>query len=256
MFYRKLRGINLCVVSDIIIRKLTEKRRHMKIGIICADIDEVTPIIKEMNVTNIIEKAMLKIHEGTLWGIDTVALYCGACKVNAAVATQLVIDTFGVDAIINVGAAGGIDPSVKVHDTVISTEVAYHDIQPGVLTGFHPWMKSDWFPVDEGLLNAAKRAATKVDGGGRILFGRMVTGEVFIEDEGRDKIISKFNPLCVDMETGSIAHVCYVNKMPFLAIRTITDTAEHSGSANYEDNLDKAVLIGRDITQTIFEELR
>lgn len=227
----------------------------MKIGIICADIDEVTPIIKEMTVTSVIEKAMLKIHEGTLWGIDTVALFCGACKVNAAVATQLVIDNYGVDAVINVGAAGGIDPEVKVHDTVISTEVAYHDIQPGVLTGFHPWMKSDWFPVDADLLEAAKRASAKVNVGGRILFGRMVTGEVFIEDDGRDKIISKFNPLCVDMETGSIAHVCYVNKVPFLAIRTITDTAEHSGSANYEDNLVEAVLIGRDITKALFDEL-
>ena len=99
----------------------------MKIGIICADIDEVTPIIKEMTVTSVIEKAMLKIHEGTLWGIDTVALFCGACKVNAAVATQLVIDNYGVDAVINVGAAGGIDPEGKVDEIFIA--ILHYDIQ-------------------------------------------------------------------------------------------------------------------------------
>ena len=72
----------------------------MRIGIICAGCDEVEPILKEMEITKTTEKAMLKIHEGTLWGIDTVALLCGACRVNAAIATQVMIDLYGVDKVI------------------------------------------------------------------------------------------------------------------------------------------------------------
>jgi len=187
--------------------------------------------------------------------VNVVALYCGACKVNAAIATQLVIDLFQVDYVLNVGVAGGMDPKVKVFDTVISTELAYHDIQPGVLTGFHPFMDSDWFPADKKLLKHAEIASEKVITSGKVFFGRMVTGEVFIVDEGRQKILDAFHPLSVDMESASMAHVCYVNKVPFLAVRCITDTAEYSGSETYEENLSKAVLIVRDMTKAILTEL-
>ena len=85
-------------------------RMDMKIGIISADIDEITPILSEMEITRTLEKAMLKICEGTICGKEVVALYCGACKVNAALATQLLIDLFKVDAVLNVGVAGGMDP--------------------------------------------------------------------------------------------------------------------------------------------------
>jgi len=227
----------------------------MKVGIVCADIDEVAPILKEMQITNTVEKAMLKFHEGKLCDVNVVALYCGACKVNAAIATQLVIDLFQVDYVLNVGVAGGMDPKVKVFDTVISTELAYHDIQPGVLTGFHPFMDSDWFPADKKLLKHAEIASEKVITSGKVFFGRMVTGEVFIVDEGRQKILDAFHPLSVDMESASMAHVCYVNKVPFLAVRCITDTAEYSGSETYEENLSKAVLIVRDMTKAILTEL-
>ena len=228
----------------------------MKIGIICAGIDEVEPILKDMEITKTTERAMLKIHEGKLCGIDTVALFCGACRVNAAIATQVVIDNYGVDGIINVGAGGGIDPSVHVHDTVIAEECVYFDIQEGVLTGFHPWMKSDWFASDPDLLKAAHKAAEKISDKYKIRFGKIVTSEKFIVDEGRKEIIEKFDPLSVDMETAGIAHVCYVNKVPFLAIRTITDTEEYSGDDNYNGNLEDATLIGRDITKALFEELK
>ena len=227
----------------------------MRIGIISADIDEITPILSEMETSRTVEKAMLKYHEGTLCGQNIVALYCGACKVNAAVGTQILIDDFDVDAVLNIGVAGGMDPKVKVFDAVISTEVAYHDIQPGVLTGFHPWMKSEWFAADEKLLNVARSMAGKIKTPGKIFFGRMVTGDIFIEDDGRDTIMEKFAPLSVDMETGSMAHVCYVNKVPFLSIRTITDTAEYSGSANYEENLMQAVEIVKDLTKAFLCEL-
>ena len=84
----------------------------MKIGIICASMDEVEPILKELELTKTVEKAMLKIHEGKLWGMDVVVLFCGVCKVNAALATQILIDDHHVDRILNVGVAGGMDPKV------------------------------------------------------------------------------------------------------------------------------------------------
>ena len=226
-----------------------------KIGIICAGDEELAPFLEELEVTSTVEKAMLKFYEGKLSGLEVVILFCGGCKVNAAIAAQILIDCFKVETIINAGTAGGMDPSLKIFDTVISTEVAYHDVYEGILTEFHPWMKSIYFSADEKLLKFAKNAVSKITTKGKIYFGRMVTGEAFITDEGRQQIIDKFNPFSVDMETGSIAHVCYVNKIPFIAIRTVTDTAEYSGTATFEENLRDSSKIAMEVTKAVLQEM-
>ena len=84
----------------------------------------------------------------------------------------------------------------------------------------------------------------------------MVTGEAFITDEGRQAINGQFAPLSVDMETAAIAHVCYVNRIPFLSIRCLTDTASHSGTGHFEENCDKAAAIAKDVTAAVLAQLR
>ena len=220
----------------------------MKIGIICASENELDPFLDDFQEHSVVEKAKLKIHIGKIGEHDVVLLYCGVCKVNAAIAAQIVIDDFNVDAIINAGVAGGMDSRLGILDTVVSTEVAYHDVASEILTEYHPWMKSVFFAADENLLKIAKDVAERIQTKGKIYFGRMVTGEAFISDDGRQEIMDAFNPLSVDMETGSIAHVCYVNSIPFLAIRSITDTADHSGSEFFEMNCKEASRIAKDFT--------
>ena len=220
----------------------------MKIGIICASENELAPFLDDFQEHSVVEKAKLKIHIGKIGEHDVVLLYCGVWKVNAAIAAQIVIDDFNVDAIINAGVAGGMDSRLGILDTVVSTEVAYHDVASEILTEYHPWMKSVFFAADENLLKIAKDVAERIQTKGKIYFGRMVTGEAFISDDGRQEIMDAFNPLSVDMETGSIAHVCYANSIPFLAIRSITDTADHSGSEFFEMNCKEASRIAKDFT--------
>lgn len=83
----------------------------------------------------------------------------------------------------------------------------------------------------------------------------MITGEKFIEDEGPEFINIKYAPLSVDMETASVAHVCYVNKIPFIAIRTITDTSSHMGIDEFEKNCDKASQISANLVKGMLREL-
>ena len=227
----------------------------MKVGIICAGDTELAPFLPIIKDCKTSEKAMLKFYEGKIENVDVVTLFSGVCKVNAAIATQILIDTYHVDMIINAGTAGGMDPKLDIFDTVISTEVAYHDVHEEILTEFHPWMDSVFFKADEELLMLSEKAVAKLNTDYRIVWGRMVTGEAFITDEGRDEINAKFIPLTVDMETGSIAHVCYVNRIPFIAIRSITDTPSHSGSEYSEENCEKASVIAKDITVALLEEL-
>lgn len=228
----------------------------MKIGIICAGDEELSPFLPLIKDCKTVDKAMLKFHIGRIAGMEVVALFSGVCKVNAAIGVQLLVDLFGADMIINSGTAGGMDPGLDIFDTVISTEVCYHDVAPDILTEFHPWMESVFFKADLKLISLSKTAVKKIRPDGKVVWGRMATGESFITDEGRLKINQEFSPLTVDMETASIAHVCYVNRIPFLSIRCITDTAEHSGLDNFDENCAKASVIAKDITVALLTEIK
>lgn len=226
----------------------------MKFGIVCAGDEELAPFLPMMDHCKVIEKARLKFYEGQIDGTEVVALFSGVCKVNAAIASQILIDIFNVNAIINSGTAGGMDPRLKIFDTVISTEVCYHDVAQDILTEFHPWMKSVFFEADQKLIELSKVAVEKTKFPGKVFWGRMVTGESFITEEGRQKINDEFAPLTVDMETASIAHVCYVNHIPFISVRCVTDTAEESGVSNFEENCAKASAIAKNIVVAILNE--
>jgi len=227
----------------------------MKTGIICAVDTELQPFLPHIQNCKTSKKAMLTFYEGTINNMDIVTVFCGVGKTNAAIATQILIDTYGADTIINSGTAGGMDMDLDLFDTVISTEAIHHDVHEGILTQFQPWMPSVSIKADEALLKAAKKAVTQLEVENKAYFGKMVTGEKFIEDDGRDEILSKFEPLTVDMETASIAHVCYVNNVPYVSIRTITDTAKHSGTDTFEKNCPPASVISKDIVLALLKNI-
>jgi len=227
----------------------------MKVGIICAGDRELEPFLPHIQDCKTSKKAMLTFYEGTINGIAIVTLYCGVCKTNAAIATQILIDSYNVDMVINAGTAGGMDNKLDIFDTVIATEVAHHDVHEGILTEFHPWMPSVFFKSDETLLELSKNAEKRLPKH-KIIYGRMVTGESFITDDGRDEINLAFKPLTVDMETASIAHACYVNEVPFIAIRTLTDTATHSGAEHFDKNVVMASGIAKDVVLEVLKEIK
>ncbi len=227
----------------------------MKLGIIGPTENEINPFIKCLSDIRTVSTAMLNFYDGKFRNLDVVALYCGVCKVNAAISAQILIDKFDVSHIIVVGVSGGIDKVLKIGDTVIGTEVAYHDVEDGILTEYHPWMENSYFKSDESLIEYCKKAFKQNKFKQAVYFGKIVTGESFITQNGRDKIISTHNPLCVDMETASIAHVCYVNKIPFLAIRTITDTEEECGLEAFEKNCIDASMNSIEILKALLEQL-
>ena len=97
-------------------------------------------------------------------------------------------------------------------------------------------MDNIYFKCDSKLLTLSKEVVVENIFSQKIYFGKIVTGESFISENGRKQIIEKYNPLCVDMETASVAHVCYVNNIPFIAIRSITDIESECGIETFEAN--------------------
>jgi adenosylhomocysteine nucleosidase len=197
-----------------------------KIGIITATEFELTPFLNKMTVTQTTDIAMLKFREGFYGAIPVVAVFCGICKVNVAIGAQILISKFDVDQMIMIGVAGAIDAALNIHDTVIADQITYHDYAGTILTRFHPRLAQPFFIPNEEL---RKKIVRSNEDDQSVLVGKMVTGEVFIEQDGREKIIENHHPKCVDMETASVAQVCYANDIPFAAIRSMSDSPHESG---------------------------
>lgn len=224
-----------------------------KMGILCAADDEAAPFLKAMQMETETKKGLASFWHGTLEGVDAVVAWCGVCKVNAAIATQILIDTYGCTHIINSGACGGMTREAGILDTIVSEKVAHHDMHPGILTDYHPYMESIWFKADGKLLEAAKAAAEALPEY-PVHFGQTVTGEAFIDDDNRSSIKGELAPLSVDMETAAAAQVCHAFAIPFLAIRTVSDNPECSGSDAYYENCDRAGEIAAEVTMQTLRE--
>ena len=113
-----------------------------RIGILCAGDAELAPYLTKTEKQPIAEAAMLKFYRGRIKGKEIIAVSSGVCKVNAAIAAQLLIDRFQVDCIINGGTAGGMNKTVQIFDTIIAQRTAYHDVAQDILTDFHPYLPS------------------------------------------------------------------------------------------------------------------
>lgn len=109
----------------------------MKVGIICVVERKLEPFLSHFENCKTSEKAMLKIYEEAIKEIDIVTLISGVCTVNSAIATKVLIDHYHVTCVINAATCGRMVDSLNVFDTVISTEIAYHDVSDGILTESH-----------------------------------------------------------------------------------------------------------------------
>ncbi|MCF0135218.1 MAG: 5'-methylthioadenosine/adenosylhomocysteine nucleosidase [Lachnospiraceae bacterium] len=182
------------------------------------------------------EQGRMRFITGTLGNTEVAGVQAGIGKVNAALCAQKLIDTYPVDAIINVGVAGALDPALHVGDMVISADALQHDFdttyfgdEPGQITGFN----SIEFKADKDLVELAEKAAKALDF--RYKVGRILSGDQFICDTAKkDWLVSQFAGDCTEMEGAAIAQVCTVNAIPFVILRAISDGADDGAGMSYD----------------------
>ncbi|OFI07562.1 5'-methylthioadenosine/S-adenosylhomocysteine nucleosidase [Clostridium acetireducens DSM 10703] len=216
----------------------------MIIGIICAMDEEIKPILEEMEIEKKYMKANMQFNLGKIYKKDIVAVRCGIGKVNAAVCTQILVDDFNVDKVINVGVAGGIGDIVYPGDVVIGSSLVQHDMDAsafGDKIGQIPRLDTFDFKCDKYLIEKAQNACEQFNEVNHYV-GIIATGDQFIADIHKIKWINKeFDAIACEMEGGSIAQVCYLNNIPFIVIRSISDNANIGAHMDYEKFIPIAV---------------
>lgn len=222
------------------------------IGIIGAMPSELADIRNDLGEAKIEKYASYEFYINEFDGKKIINVCCGVAKVNSAIATQILIDKFDVDCIINTGIAGGMNDNVKVCDIVIANEVMHHDVTTRFLENYPPYCGS--YPADKKLIAIAKKSCEKNDF--NYFVGKIVSGEQFISDnELKNKIISDFSPHAVDMESASIGHCCYRNSMPFATIRCVSDNADDDGEMSFDEFEKIAAKKVADVVLTMIKEI-
>ena len=210
-----------------------------KIGIIGAMELEVEALMEQMDVKNIIEKASMKFYEGTLRGKDVVIVQCGIGKVNAGICVQILADLFQVDAVINTGVAGSLRAEINIGDIVVSTDACEHDMDVtalGYKQGIIPQMKESFFKADRQLVEAAIEVCREVNPDINVYEGRVLSGDQFISgEEIKNKLIDLFDGSCTEMEGAAIAHAAFLNEIPYVVIRAISDKADGRAHMDYPE---------------------
>lgn len=209
----------------------------MKIAIICAMEEELAAINQEISfpLVNTLTKAGNVYSEYRDGNNEIVTVVSGIGKVNAAITTQILLDNFTVDAVINVGVAGSLVPHLTFGDVVVASDLVEHDFDItafGAPLGQIARMDTFSFAADEALNQRITTDLALADN--QVVTGRIVSGDQFIDDGAKAKFLqTEFNALACEMEGAAIAHVCYVNKVPFAVIRALSDMAGQDGAASH-----------------------
>lgn len=207
------------------------------LGIIGAMDEEVARLKEAMSNVAIKTKASMDFYSGEMNGKNVVIVRSGIGKVNAGICAQILIDEYNVDYIINTGIAGGLNPEINIGDIVLSTDTVQHDVDAtgfGYKVGVIPRMETSVFVADDKLREFAKKASKKVNPDIEVFEGRVVSGDQFISDKSKkDYLVTEFQGYCAEMEGAAIAQVAYLNDVPFLIIRAISDKADESATVDY-----------------------
>ena len=209
-----------------------------RIGIIVAMHEELEEIKEYVEDINEKEIKHITFIEGKIEEKNVVLVQCGIGKVNAAMVTQALIDSYNIEYIVNIGVAGALNPMLNIGDVVIADKLIQHDFDitafghsKGYITGV-----GDFIQTDENLRNKLEKLNhNNKDNEYKIKLGIIASGDIFCTDiEMKNKIYSKFDADCVEMEGAAIAQVCYLNEIPFVVMRSISDSPNGKNAITFD----------------------
>lgn len=215
-----------------------------KYGIIAAMQEEMQEIEYIMEQKEFQEIYELNFIKGRINNVEIVLVKSGIGKVNAARTTQILIDNFDVDYIINIGSAGSANDELDIGDIVIGRQLVQHDFDAtafgrpkGYISNLGLYVESD-----NSLIEKMKNTISKIqDNGFKIKIGIIASGDIFCTDiKMKEKIRAKFNADAIEMEGAAIAQVCKLDNIPFLIIRSISDKPNGNNHITFDQFLEKA----------------
>ena len=230
-----------------------------RIGIIGAMAPEIEALRNTLQEPVQSEAAGMTFWEGRIGRMPVVLVRSGIGKVNAAVCTQILIDRFQVTHILNTGIAGSLNEEIDIGDAVVSTDAVYHDVDAtyfGYQPGQVPQLSTFAFPADPAFSKEVKEALKTASEEIHVYSGRVVSGDSFVIDQKtKDRIRDVFHGYCVEMEGAAIAHTAWLNQIPFVIVRFISDKANEESIKTYDEIEEEASMRSARMTSEVLRRM-
>lgn len=208
-------------------------------GVIGAMDEEVEALVASLSEGHEVRRGPFTLHAGRLEGRRVIVAKCGIGKVNAAALTQSLLAE-GVAAVVFTGVAGATEPGLAVGDVVVSTDAVQHDVDVTALGYALAEVPGDGvaWQADPELVAAAVRAAREVaaeaGSGASVREGRVASGDRFIASAERAAWLRDvLGAACAEMEGAAVAQICHKWGVPFVIVRSISDTADHDAHTDF-----------------------
>lgn len=215
------------------------------IGIIAAMKPEMDLIKKNIEGLRSETKGSIEFYLGKINGRDVVCSVCGIGKVYASMCTEAMIIAYSPDYIINTGIGGTLTRDLSIGDVAISRNVCQHDMDTSPIgdeIGYVSGIGRIYFDADETLMSRAEDVISGM--GVKCVTGTIASGDQFVAtQEKKDFIKKQFGAICCEMEGAAIGHVCAVNNVPFVVVRSISDDADEGACDNYLAFTEKAANV-------------
>ncbi len=222
------------------------------IGVIGAMDEEIAHFIPHMENVVKATHAGITYRSGNLHGNSIVLVKSGVGKVNAAVCTQVLIDRFRVSQIIFTGVAGALHPDLDIGDIVISKDLIQHDMDVMALNyarGVIPDFPVSVFAANARLADIAQKASEQVTDH-KVMIGRILSGDTFVADREHVRALhEELGGDCTEMEGAAVAQVAYMNGIPFVVIRSMSDKADGSAHVNFREFVEVAAKKSYEIVE-------
>ncbi|WPH14515.1 5'-methylthioadenosine/adenosylhomocysteine nucleosidase [Variovorax paradoxus] len=224
------------------------------VAIVAAMHEELSALLAQMPDEQRVRAAGRDFWVGHLRGQPVVAVLSRIGKVAAAVTATVLLERFGVRAIVFTGVAGGLAPGVEVGDVVVATQLLQHDLDASPIFPKYevPLMGLSRFAADASMgdaLAAVAEAALRdpvalvgqaaADEFGlrspKVHRGLLVSGDRFVSAAAESDALRRSLPdaLAVEMEGAAVAQVCHDYGVPFAAMRTISDRADDAAHGDF-----------------------
>lgn len=235
---------------------MTEPRSERPVAVMGAMPEEVVRLRNALERPIELRRGPITLHGGRLEGVAVLVAQCGIGKVNAAVTTQTLM-LEGVSRLVFTGVAGALAPDLRVGDVVISTDAVQHDVDVAALgyaPGEVPGSGAAW-QADATLLEAAAAAADDL-GEVRVVRGRIASGDRFVADAVLGATLrQRFGAVCAEMEGAAVAQVCAQWGVPFVIVRSISDTADHAASVDFRAFTELAAARAEQVVRGLLRRL-
>lgn len=220
--------------------------------------EEVSKIIANMTITREHSWNSFIIYEGQLENTAVIVAKSGVGKIMSSMFTQYLANNFSIKQIIFTGLAGGISNNLNIGDIIIAEDLVQYDMDVtnlGFKIGQIPYTDIRFIPCDKKLIALAKTYKSNKH---QVHLGRILTGDTFVTHEQQLLLINKFQELqgdAVEMEGAAVALVAFLNNIPCIIIRTISDKADGSALVNFNEFLPLASENSFKIISHILKEI-